>query len=115
MCDGIILRIFHIGARWVLMVTFTDAGRLTVGQSLFYPPISMGGSQGSSLPCGREEKLLSVIIIQHQFLGRGAPILDCKLTEIWTLFSCGTLNISNLYFDSCFTPLNHSGILQLQK
>ena len=114
MCYGIIPRIFHIGARWVLVVSVTEAGCLPVGQSLLYPLISLGGSQGSSWPYDREENLLSAIIIQHQFLGRGAPSLDGKHTEICSLFFCGTLNISKLYLDSCFTH-SRSDVLQQHK
>ena len=101
---GIIPRISIIGARWVLVVSVKDAGRLPVGQGVLYPLISMGGSQSSSWSHGREENLLSVIIIiiQHQFLSLGAPSLDGKHTE---------LNTRNLCFDSCLTPLNQSGIL----
>ena len=114
MCYGIIPRIFHIGARWVLVVSVTEAGCLPVGQSLLYPLISLCGSQGSSWPYDREENLLSAIIIQHQFLGRGAPSLDGKHTEICSLFFCGTQNISSLYLDSCFTH-SRSDVLQQHK
>ena len=102
MSAGIIPRMCNIGARWVLVASVTDASRLPVGQSILYPLISMGGSQSSSWPYGREGKLLSfIIIIQHQFLCRGAPSLDAKHTELYK---------RNFCFDSCLTPLNHSGI-----